>query len=34
MPDDVGSIVVYHPAIFRGIKSLTQADSIQGSLLR
>lgn len=34
MPADVGSIVVYHPPIFRGLKSLTQADSLQASLLR
>lgn len=34
MPEDVGSIVVYHPPIFRGLKSLTQADSLQASLLR
>jgi len=34
MPDDIGSIVVYHPPIFRGLKSLTQADSIQASLLK
>lgn len=34
MPEDVGSIVVYHPPIFRGLKSLTQADSLQASLLK
>lgn len=34
MPEDVGSIVVYHPPIFRGLKSLTQKDSLQASLLK
>lgn len=34
MPEDIGSIVVYHPPIFRGLKSLTQSDSLQASLLK
>lgn len=34
MPSDVASIVVYHPPIFRGLKSLTQADALQASLLK
>lgn len=33
MPDDVGSIVVYHPTIFRGLKSITQQDPLQNSIL-
>ncbi|CAD6564241.1 MAG: hypothetical protein CYPHOPRED_003229 [Cyphobasidiales sp. Tagirdzhanova-0007] len=34
MPEDVGSVVVYHPAIFRGLKSLTQADALQACILK
>merc|ERR1712093_773410 len=34
MSDDIGSIVVYHPAIFRGLKSLTQSDPLQACLLQ
>jgi putative NIF3 family GTP cyclohydrolase 1 type 2 len=34
MPEDVGSIVVYHPAIFRGLKKMTQNDALQSCLLQ
>lgn len=34
MPDDVGSIVVYHPTIFRGLKSITQQDPLQSCILQ
>lgn len=33
-PDDVGSIVVYHPPIFSALKSLTLDNPLQACLLQ